>query len=101
MEGYLSDGWKVVMISNLDPANGAHLVRKWSCVWRPDIGSRLSARGSWQHAGGVGGLAWMQTGIAETEAMYSYQEVTGAAEFHIPVMDHLGNFRHYYPWVGL
>jgi SRSO17 transposase len=61
------------MISKLDPGNGAHLARKWSCVWRPDIGSRLYARGSWQAAGGVGGLAWLQTGIAQTVAMYTYQ----------------------------
>jgi len=96
MEGYLYDGWNVVMISNLNPANGAPLARKWSCVWRPDIGSRLYARGSWQQAGGVGGLAWMQTGIAQTVSMFSYTEVSGNGEVHIPMMDHLGNVRHYY-----
>ncbi|MFN0126384.1 MAG: RHS repeat-associated core domain-containing protein, partial [Verrucomicrobiales bacterium] len=96
MEGYLYDGWNVVMISNLDPANQAPPARKWSCVWRPDIGSRLYARGSWEAAGGVGGLAWMQTGIAQTVAMFSYQEVSGNGEVHIPMMDHMGNIRHYY-----
>jgi len=96
MEGYVYDGWNVLMISNLDAGNGAHLARKWSCVWRPDIGSRLYARGSWQAAGGVGGLAWMQTGIAQTVAMYTYQSVSGNAEVHIPMMDHMGNVRHYY-----
>ena len=96
MEGYLYDGWYVLMISNLDPANGAHLARKWSCVWRPDVGSRLYARGSWQAAGGVGGLAWLQTGFAQTAAMYTYQSVSGNAEVHIPMMDHMGNVRHYY-----
>ena len=96
MEGYLYDGWNVLMISNLDPANGAHLARKWSCVWRPDVGSRLYARDSWQAAGGVGGLAWLQTGLAQTAAMYTYQSVSGNAEVHIPMMDHVGNVRHYY-----
>ena len=96
MEGYLYDGWYVLMISNLDPANGAHLARKWSCVWRPDVGSRLYARGSWQAAGGVGGLAWLQTGLAQTATMYTYQSVSGNAEVHIPMMDHMGNVRHYY-----
>jgi RHS repeat-associated protein len=96
MEGYLYDGWNVLMISNLDPANGAHLARKWSCVWRPDVGSRLYARGSWQAAGGVAGLAWLQTGLAQTATMYTYQSVSGNAEVHIPMMDHMGNVRHYY-----
>ena len=85
MEGYLYDGWNVVMISKLNPdANGAHLARKWSCVWRPDIGSRLYARGSWQAASGVGGLAWLQTGIAQTVyPYYTYSQVTGNGEVHI------------------
>ena len=96
MEGYLYDGWNVVMISNLNAGNGVHIARKWSCVWRPDIRSRLYARGSWQAAGGVGGLAWMQTGIAQTVAMYTYQSVSGNGEVHIPMMDHMGNVRHYY-----
>jgi RHS repeat-associated protein len=96
MEGYLYDGWNVLMISNLDPANGAHLARKWSCVWRPDVGSRLYARGSWQAAGGVGGLAWLQTGLAQTATMYTYQSVSGNAEVHIPMMNYMGNVRHYY-----
>ena len=96
MEGYLYDGSYVLMISNLDLANGAHLARKWSCVWRPDVGSRLYARGSWQAAGGVGGLAWLQTGLAQTATMYTYQSVSGNAEVHIPMMDHMGNVRHYY-----
>jgi hypothetical protein len=43
------------MTSKLDAGNGALPVRKGSCVWRPDVGSRLYARGSWQVAGGVGG----------------------------------------------
>ena len=67
MEGYLYDGWNVVMISNLDAGNGAHLARKWSCVWRSDIGSRLYARGSLQAAGGVGGLAWPEPVVARIE----------------------------------
>lgn len=96
MEGYLYDGWNVVMITKLDPTNEDPPTRKWSCVWRPDIGSRLYARGSWQQAGGVGGLAWMQTGIPQTVSMYSYTEVSGNGEVHIPLMDHLGNVRHYY-----
>jgi RHS repeat-associated protein len=97
MEGYLYDGWNVVMISKLDPANLVLPVRKWSCVWRPDIGSRLYARGSWQAAGGVGGLAWLQTGIAQTVyPYYTYSQVTGNGEVHIPMMDHMGNVRHYY-----
>ena len=97
MEGYVYDGWNVVMISKLDPTNQALPVRKWSCVWRPDIGSRLYARGSWQAAGGVGGLAWLQTGIAQTVyPYYTYSQVTGNGEVHIPMMDHMGNVRHYY-----
>jgi hypothetical protein len=98
MEGYLYDRWNVVMISKLNPDdNGAHLARKWSCVWRPDIGSRLYARGSWQAAGGVGGLAWLQTGISQTVyPYYTYSQVTGHGEVHIPRMDHMGNVRHYY-----
>ncbi len=42
-------------------------------------------------AGGVGGVAWMQTGAAQS---YSYG--TGGAEVHVPLADHMGNVRHYY-----
>jgi hypothetical protein len=74
MEGYVYDGWNVVMISKLNPDDtGAHLARKWSWEWRPEVGSRVYALGSWQEAGGVGGLVWMQTGRAQTDAMHTYQ----------------------------
>ena len=42
-------------------------------------------------AGGVGGVAWLQTG-----AVQSYSYGTGAAEVHVPLADHMGNVRHYY-----
>jgi RHS repeat-associated protein len=42
-------------------------------------------------AGGVGGVAWMQTGAAQS---YSYG--TGSGEVHVPLADHMGNVRHYY-----
>ncbi len=55
------------MITKLDPSASSEsvLTRKWSCLWRPDVGSSLSARSSWQKAGCVGGLAWLQTGSAQ------------------------------------
>ena len=97
MEGYLYDGWNLVMITQLNPTNPAATpVRKWSCVWKPDVGSTLYARSSWQKAGGVGGLAWMQTGIAQTLLDAAGGPLTGAAEVHIPMTDHMGNVRHYY-----
>jgi RHS repeat-associated protein len=42
-------------------------------------------------AGGVGGVAWLQTG-----AVQSYSYGTGSAEVHVPLADHMGNVRHYY-----
>jgi RHS repeat-associated protein len=42
-------------------------------------------------AGGVGGVAWLQTG-----AVQSYSYGTGGAEVHVPLADHMGNVRHYY-----
>ena len=42
-------------------------------------------------AGGVGGVAWLQTG-----AVQSYSYGTGSAEAHVPLADHMGNVRHYY-----
>ena len=41
--------------------------------------------------GGVGGVAWLQTG-----AVQSYSYGTGGAEVHVPLADHMGNVRHYY-----
>ena len=97
MEGYLYDGWNPFMITQLDPSNPAAApVRKWSCVWKPDVGSSLYARSSWQKAGGVGGLAWMQTGIAQTLADAAGGTLYGAAEVYVPMSDHRGNVRHYY-----
>lgn len=96
-EGYLYDGWNVIMVAQLDatsgPTSGAFQLRKWSCIWKPDVGSSLHARSSWQAAGGVGGLAWMQTGIAQ--AYYPPYQM-GSAEIHIPMADHMGNIRHYF-----
>ena len=96
-EGYLYDGWNVIMVAQLDatsgPTSGAFQLRKWSCIWKPDVGSSLHARSSWQGAGGVGGLAWMQTGIAQ--AYYPPYQM-GSAEIHIPMADHMGNIRHYF-----
>jgi RHS repeat-associated protein len=42
-------------------------------------------------AGGVGGVAWLQTGTVQN---YSYG--TGSSEAHVPLADHMGNVRHYY-----
>jgi RHS repeat-associated protein len=100
MEGYLYDGWNLVMITTLDPSNltGETVQgRKWSCLWRPDVGSSLYARSSWQKAGGVGGLAWLQTGSAQNLSTggTSGAIVTGTGEVHIPMADHMGNIRHY------
>ena len=78
------------MIAKLN-SNGTFQSRKWSCVWRPDVGSSLYARSDWMRAGGVGGVAWMQTGAAQS---YSYG--TGSGEVHVPLADHMGNVRHYY-----
>ncbi len=90
VEGYQWDGWKLIMIAKLN-TNGTFHSRKWSCVWRPDVGSSLYARSDWMRAGGVGGVAWMQTG-----AVQSYSYGTGSAEVHVPLADHMGNVRHYY-----
>jgi RHS repeat-associated protein len=90
VEGYQWDGWKLIMIAKLN-TNGTFHSRKWSCVWRPDIGSSLYARSDWMRAGGVGGVAWLQTG-----AVQSYSYGTGGAEVHVPLADHMGNVRHYY-----
>ena len=91
-EGYLYDGWHVVMVAQLN-SSGAFALRKWSCIWKPDVRSSLHARSSWQAAGGVGGLAWMQTGI--TQAYYP-PYFYGNAEIHVPMADHMGNIRHYF-----
>jgi RHS repeat-associated protein len=90
VEGYQWDGWKLIMIAKLN-TDGTYHSRKWSCVWRPDIGSSLYARSDWMRAGGVGGLAWLQTGAVQN---YSYR--TGSGEVHVPLADHMGNVRHYY-----
>jgi RHS repeat-associated protein len=90
VEGYQWDGWKLIMIAKLN-SNGTFHSRKWSCVWRPDVGSSLYARSDWMRAGGVGGVAWLQTG-----AVQSYSYGTGGAEVHVPLADHMGNVRHYY-----
>ena len=90
VEGYQWDGWKLIMIAKLN-TNGTFHSRKWSCVWRPDVGSSLYARTDWMRAGGVGGVAWLQTG-----AVQSYSYGTGSAEVHVPLADHMGNVRHYY-----
>jgi RHS repeat-associated protein len=101
MEGYLYDGWNTVMITKLDPlsASETSLGRRWSCVWRPDVGSSLYARSGWQNAGGVGGLAWLQTGAAQNlyTSIHGYMGdiLNGTAEIHVPMADHLGNIRHY------
>jgi RHS repeat-associated protein len=103
MEGYVYDGWNVVMISQLDPTTGAAQLRKWSCIWKPDVGSTLYSRSSWQKAGGVGGLAWLQAGSTQNISTGSYNTQYGAgyapsgtADVHIPMTDHLGNVRHYF-----
>jgi RHS repeat-associated protein len=90
VEGYQWDGWKLIMIAKLN-TDGTYHSRKWSCVWRPDIGSSLYARNDWMRAGGVGGVAWLQTG-----AVPNYSYGTGSAEVHVPLADHMGNVRHYY-----
>jgi RHS repeat-associated protein len=100
MEGYLYEGWNPVMITKLDPAASSEtvLTRKWSCLWRPDVGSSLYARSSWQQAGGVGGLAWMQTGAAQDMASDNNPaapSLQGSCEIHIPMADHMGNIRNY------
>jgi len=90
VEGYQWDGWKLIMIAKLN-TDGTFHSRKWSCVWRPDVGSSLYARTDWMRAGGVGGVAWLQTG-----AVQSYSYGIGGAEVHVPLADHMGNVRHYY-----
>jgi len=90
VEGYQWNGWWLIMIAKLN-TDGTFHSRKWSCVWRPDVGSSLYARTDWMRAGGVGGVAWLQTG-----AVQSYSYGTGGAEVHVPLADHMGNVRHYY-----
>jgi hypothetical protein len=41
VEGYQWDGWKLIMIAKLN-TDGTYHSRKWSCVWRPDIGNHGS-----------------------------------------------------------
>jgi len=88
------------MITQLNAAATSEtvLTRKWSCLWRPDVGSSLYARSSWQKAGGVGGLAWLQTGAAQTMASDNNPaapSLQGTCEIHIPMADHMGNIRNY------
>ena len=85
------------MITQLNAAASSEtvLTRKWSCLWRPDVGSSLYARTSWQKAGGVGGLAWLQTGAAQTLATDNLFSLQGTCEIHIPMGDHMGNIRNY------
>jgi hypothetical protein len=49
VEGYQWDGWKRIMIAKLN-TDGTFHSRKWSCVWRPDIGSSLYARSDWMRS---------------------------------------------------
>ncbi len=53
VEGYQWDGWKLIMIAKLN-TDGTYHSRKWSCVWRPDIGSSLYARNDWMRASSAG-----------------------------------------------
>ena len=96
MEGYLYDGWNTVMITKLDPLSSTETSqgRRWSCLWKPDVGSMLYARSPWQKAGSVGGLAWLQTG-AQQYFGGSPGSFWGSYEIHVPMADHLGNIRHY------
>jgi hypothetical protein len=72
------------MIAKFNTDSAFHS-RKWSCVWSPDVGSGLDAR---MRAGGVGGVAWLQTGAVQ---ICSYG--TDGAEVHVPFADQMGNVR--------
>jgi hypothetical protein len=61
VEGYQWDGWKLIMIAKLN-TDGTYHRRKWSCVWRPDIGkSRFYSTAEDPDTAGF----WVQAGKPE------------------------------------
>ena len=92
-EGYLYDGWNLILTVELSPA-ATPVRRTASYLWGPDLASRSTARSSWQQAGGVGGLVMVlgnATGLtAPNPAMDDYA----------PLMDRMGNVTAYRKLIG-
>lgn len=105
-EGYLYDGWNLIMTVRFDTASSADTPvrgRVASYVWGPDIGSSPYAGRNWQGAGGVGGLL-MVIDDANTSALYSATSTsaelaadttTNTTDTYFPLTDRMGNITGY------
>jgi RHS repeat-associated protein len=88
MEAFVYDGWNLVMsgrsgngYASGPPANPITSSSRMHYVWGPDIGSGCSGHESWQAAGGVGGLIFVN---GATDSVRQF-----------PLMDRMGNVTGY------
>lgn len=88
MEAFVYDGWNLVLsgksgngYASGPPANPITSSSRMHYVWGPDIGSGCSGHDSWQAAGGVGGLIFVN---GATDSVRQF-----------PLMDHMGNVTGY------
>ena len=79
-DAFVFDDWNLVM-SGKNSSGSISSGTRLSYVWGPDIGSNPSGHGSWQKAGGVGGLVAVLS-PTDTNRMF-------------PLMDRLGNVTGY------
>ncbi len=79
-DAFVFDDWNLVM-SGKNSSGSISSGTRLSYVWGPDIGSNPSGHGSWQKAGGVGGLVAVLS-PTDTNRM-------------LPLMDRLGNVTGY------
>ncbi len=82
-EGYVYDGWNLVMTVKFTTTSPTAPARVASYVWGPDIGSTPYARKSWQKAGGVGGLLCVVGILSDNSDTY------------FPLSDRMGNITGY------
>ena len=88
MEAFVYDGWNLVLsgksgngYASGPPANPITSSSRMHYVWGPDIGSGCSGHDSWQTAGGVGGLIFVN---GATDSVRQF-----------PLMDRMGNVTGY------
>ena len=88
MEAFVYDGWNLVMsgkngngYASGPPANPITSSSRMHYVWGPDIGSGCSGHESWQAAGGVGGLIFVN---GATDSVRQF-----------PLLDRMGNVTGY------
>lgn len=88
MEAFVYDGWNLVMSGKTGngyasgpPANPITSSSRMHYVWGPDIGSGCSGHESWQAAGGVGGLIFVN---GATDSVRQF-----------PLLDRMGNVTGY------